>query len=435
VPARELLLALIDGDMLIRSPGRTLAGDNCLVLAVDVEARIRDLGSIDLLVGIPSYNCAHTINYVIKQTAKGLKEFFPDKKSLIVVSDGGSMDGTREVANAFKIPPWIEKIVAAYVGVPGKGTAIFQVFEIGERLGAEGIVMVDSDLRSVVPEWIRLLLQPVLEGKGLVTPLYARHKYDGFITNNVVYPFTRALYGKRIRQPIGGDFGMSSAFVEALLENSLAANPYVSRFGIDVFITHSALGLGFKVAEAFLGVKIHEAKDPAAHLAPMFRQVVGSMFGCMMEYEEKWRLIRGSEPVPLVKGDFAFPKPEPVPVDYQASLRMFKEGLKRYRPLYKAILPSDLYEKLLELPIETEKFAFPVELWAKISYVFSAAFKREGNKENREKLLDAFRICWIGRVGSFILETLEMTDDEAEEKIKKDSIVFEEMKPYLLKIY
>ena len=51
-----------------------------------------------------------------------------------------------------------------------------------------------------------------------MAPLYARHKYDGTITNTVTYPLTRALYGHRIRQPIGGDFGVSGDLVRHYLE-------------------------------------------------------------------------------------------------------------------------------------------------------------------------------------------------------------------------
>jgi len=42
-----------------------------------------------------------------------------------------------------------------------------------------------------------------------VAPLYVRHRNDGTITNSIAYPLTAALYGTRIRQPIGGDFGFS----------------------------------------------------------------------------------------------------------------------------------------------------------------------------------------------------------------------------------
>ena len=50
-----------------------------------------------------------------------------------------------------------------------------------------------------------------------MAPLYHRHKFDGTITNGIVYPLTRALYGRRIRQPIGGDFGFSGELARVYL--------------------------------------------------------------------------------------------------------------------------------------------------------------------------------------------------------------------------
>ena len=43
-------------------------------------------------------------------------------------------------------------------------------------------------------------------------------------------------------------------------------------------MTHSAINEGFAVCQARLGAKIHDAKDPASDLGPMFRQVVGTLF-------------------------------------------------------------------------------------------------------------------------------------------------------------
>ncbi|MDH5634617.1 MAG: glycosyltransferase, partial [Candidatus Bathyarchaeota archaeon] len=214
---------------------------------------LESLGGVDIVIGIPSYNCAHTINYVVYQAARGLAEFFPNRDGVIIVSDGGSSDGTLGVVKALKIP-WKTRIVPTrYVGISGKGTALRAVFEAVIQLDAEAVMVVDSDLRSIVPQWVELLLSPTLEGIGLVTPLYTRHKYDGTITNFLCYPFTRALYGRRIRQPIGGDFGVSRKLVEKLLSSSLWKTPYVPRFGIDIFETHTALGEGFTVKQAFLG--------------------------------------------------------------------------------------------------------------------------------------------------------------------------------------
>ncbi len=142
----------------------------------------------------------------------------------------------------------------------------------------------DADLRSITPEWIELLIKPVLEeGYDYVAPYYMRHKYDGTITNTIVYPLTRALYGKRIRQPIGGDFGFSGRLASFYLDKDVWESD-VARFGIDIWMTTTAVANGFKICQAFLGAKIHDAKDPGADLSAMLHQVVGSVFDLMEEY-------------------------------------------------------------------------------------------------------------------------------------------------------
>ena len=53
--------------------------------------------------------------------------------------------------------------------------------------------------------------------------------------------------------------------------------PDISKFGIDIWMTTSALTGGFAVCQTRLGAKIHDPKDPGADLGPMFRQVVGTI--------------------------------------------------------------------------------------------------------------------------------------------------------------
>lgn len=59
-------------------------------LAPEVEARLRELGQVDLFVGIPSFNNARTIGHVVQAAVAGLAKYFPEKRSVIVNSDGGS---------------------------------------------------------------------------------------------------------------------------------------------------------------------------------------------------------------------------------------------------------------------------------------------------------------------------------------------------------
>jgi len=106
---------------------------------------------------------------------------------VILVADGGSTDDSREVAREYEIMPWQEKIISIHRGPAGKGSALRSIFEAAHRLDVKACAVVDSDLRSITSEWVRFLLEPVLE-KGLqfVAPVYTRYKYDGTITNNIV---------------------------------------------------------------------------------------------------------------------------------------------------------------------------------------------------------------------------------------------------------
>lgn len=174
----------------------------------------------------------------------------------------------------------------------GKGNAFKRFFQIAQQLGVKACAVFDSDLRSISPEWIQLMLGPVLfKGFDYVAPLYCRHKFDGTITNSIVYPLTTALYSKDIRQPIGGEFGFSSEVVKSYLASSAWINS-VGYFGIDIWMTTVALAEGFKVCQSILGAKIHGPKDPGKSLGPMFTQVVGSLFDLMGVYFSYWRRVK-----------------------------------------------------------------------------------------------------------------------------------------------
>src|SRR5690554_3229687 len=159
-------------------------------LSADAREYVEKVKKADILVGIPSYNSALTIPYVMSQVAQGLKTYFPKLKSAIFISDGNSTDGTLQAVKSVQLPKGIELIPLVYEGISGKGSAIKAVFEAAEMLNVKAVVHVDSDLRSITPEWVKLLTLPLLEGAGFVTPLYSRQKHDGTITNFLCYPVT-----------------------------------------------------------------------------------------------------------------------------------------------------------------------------------------------------------------------------------------------------
>src|SRR3954464_6599004 len=278
-----------------------------------IRDEIAELGSADIMVGIPSFKNAATIGYVARAAQAGLVQYFPDLRPVLVNADAGSPDGTQRVVVETEPPDYVERILLIrptnklqrisltypeVEGVGGKGAALRTIFQIANALKVQALVVVDSDLRSIVPEWIELLAGPIQKGGfDFVAPLYSRYKYDGTIPNTVTYPMTRALYGLRIRQPIGGDFGVSGDLVKHYLTLDDWTED-ISRFGIDIWMTTSALTGGFAVCQARRGAKVHDPKDPGADLGPMFRQVVGTILRLAASHPENWLSIHGSHDRP-----------------------------------------------------------------------------------------------------------------------------------------
>ncbi len=313
------------------------------------------------MVGIPSFKNAATIGYVVRAAQAGLVQYFPDLRPVLVNSDAGSPDGTGRVVVETEPPDYVEQILLVRPtnklsrvsltypeidGVGGKGAALRTIFEIAAALEVQALVVVDSDLRSIIPEWIELLAGPIVKGGyDYVAPLYARYKYDGTITNTVTYPLTRALYGNRIRQPIGGDFGVSGDLVQHYLELDDWTED-ISRFGIDIWMTTSALTGGFAVCQARLGAKVHDPKDPGADLGPMFRQVVGTILRLAASHPENWLPIHGEPRRPRLRvradhrpaaarGEHAPPPdrvPRRVPDPRRHVARDVREVERRHRP-------------------------------------------------------------------------------------------------------
>ncbi|HEY4681724.1 MAG TPA: cell wall biosynthesis glycosyltransferase [Candidatus Acidoferrales bacterium] len=406
----------------------------------DLLTRLKEIGDVEIVVGIPSYNNARTIGQVVRAASAGLAKYFPQRKSLVVNSDGGSKDGTREVVLGAELDPDslllishpvhpIQRISTPYHGVPGKGSAFRTIFAVAGQLNAKACVVVDSDLRSIAPHWVELLAGPVLDRQfDYIAPYYLRHKYDGTITNGIIYPITRALFGKRVRQPIGGDFGFSGRLAARYLEKDVWGTD-VARFGIDIWMTLTAIAEGFRVGQSYLGAKLHDVKDPGADLTSMFRQVVGSVFGLMESYEAVWQGVEGSEPVPM----FGFPFDvgvEPMTVNVERMTKAFCQGVNDLREVYQSFLSQETLEGLKTCTGQAgEEFRISDELWVHLIYECAAAYHHK--KLDREHLLQSLVPLYLGRTASFVIQVRESNAREVEERIEQLCQVFETEKSYL----
>ena len=402
------------------------------VLREDAIEQIKKIGETDILVGVPSYRNAETIGHVIETAGAGLMRYFPNLRAVIVNSDGSPDTETRAAAAAAPIDPSICRVVTEYQGLPGKGSAFHTIFRIADRLGANTVILLDSDLRSITPEWIKLLGEPIHKySYGFVAPLYTRHKFDGTITNAIAYPLMCALYGRSIRQPIGGEFGLSGGLAKILSHQDIWQSD-VARFGIDIWLTTTAVCEGFSLCQADMGVKLHDEKDPGTDLGPMFKQVVGTIFELMRKYRVKWQFVDACRMAERV-GKHPSGTPEPVLVDHVRLFGRFQEVFNEYESFYSDIMGADSLPELKHLTVEmdSETLLFPDRLWARAVYDHAVAYHHAGAGE-RDDILGSLMALYLGRTAAFVRQARDLSDLEVEELIADGAEAFAAEKPYLV---
>ncbi len=355
---------------------------------------------------------------------EGVLRYLSQYRTLIVVSDGFSTDRTAELAGMFEIKP-VQKLVVEQMGVPGKGDGIRTVMEIAHEINSKAVAFVDGDLLSIKGEWIQEMVMPVLYGRtDLVVPFYVRDKFDGVITNNLAYPFTKAYYGSDIRQPIGGEFCISGKLMEILRDHPL----FPSNFGIDIFITTVAAAERVRIREAMLGLKLHESTtkylDPESSLIPMFRQVVTTMFDLAVYYSHRNERPAKTD---ILVSDYYGPIPIPVEVNREKMLETVATRYEEYHDLFERTLPEDILRLTKGFP--EGKASLDAKNWAKcVWYMFL-----EYSETKDDTLIDALRVLWLARFVEFYNECKDMDFIAAENAIRDNADIFEDLKCDILK--
>jgi len=404
-----------------------------LSLKPELIEKCNQIKPIDIMVGVLCKNVEATILNVLNVINEGLYRYFPDNKKAIVICCAESSDKTKEAINLFQPYNTIEKIVTNDITKGGKGAGIMTIFEIAHESESKSVVLMDGDLLSVKPGWIQTIVNPIVFGRAdLTVPYYIRDKNDGVITNNLVYPFTRALYGIDVRQPIAGEYAISKNLYELLRNHPL----FPPDFGIDIFILTVAAAEGMYVKEGLFSLKIHESTnhylEPEKFLIPMFRKVTASMFDCAKYYEDHWK----AKPI-LWKSkhhrECFSQKPIPVKVNIPEMKKTFESEFVSSKNEMKKYLPENIISQLENIISEQE--TFNSRLWADIVYIFAAKWKNISNEGEKYILLDLLKTLWIGRFVCYAKEVEHMDINEAEIVIQKQAEIFEEKFEYLRSIY
>jgi hypothetical protein len=427
---------------LIKTTGNSEVEDGNF-LTDDFLRQLINVGEVDILVGLPTHNNAKTVGSIVHTIRNGILRGFPRERAVIINADGGSRDGTPELITGVSIDDMrpdssvyalrtLHAISTRYANTPHSGVALRTILTAAELLRAKACIVMSPESESITPEWISNLLRPVYyDGFDLVSPIYRRHKFDGLLTTNLLYPMVRALYGVRIREAYMSEFGFSGRLGSQFLGQN-RWNDGIGENGIELRLTLAAVAGGFSVCQAFLG-----KKDPverrAADLVPTLRQSVGVLFSALESDFNVWSTASGPHDIPTTgsEPDLIL---DPLRINRKRLREMFVKGVSELDSVFQSILsPSTLAELKRIAGLGEEEFRYPAELWVKTVYEFAAAHRK--SVINRDHIIQALAPLFRGRVFTFVVENRNGSANDVANNIEGLCLEFERLKPYLLEMW
>jgi glucosylglycerate synthase len=412
-------------------------------LTDDFLRQLINVGEVDIIVGLPTHNNAKTIGSIVHIIQSGILREFPRERAAIVNVDGGSRDGTpalvtgvsiddaRPASNLYALRT-LHSISTQYANSPASGIAFRSILAATELLQAKACVLMSPESPNIEPDWLSKLLYPIYrDGFDLVTPTYRRHKFDGLLITNLLYPMTRALYGLRIREPYSQEFGFSGRLGTQFLGQDVWTEG-TGAAGVELRFTLAAITGKYRICQSFLGEKI-PVERRAPDLVPALRQTVGALFSAMEPDFPVWSVVTGSQPIPTVGSDQEVLL-EPLRVNRKRLREMFSTGVAELESVFHAILsPSTLAELQRIARLGDEDFQYSPELWVKTVYEFAASYQK--SVISRDHIIQALAPLFRGRAFTFLVENRNASADGVETNIEGLCLEFERLKPYLLQMW
>jgi hypothetical protein len=391
----------------------------------------------DLAIAVLTYNNADTVKSVVTAAAEGVAQHFPELRAALIAADAGSSDASPALVQSAGLPvvavpyepPAGERVAVPFHGVPGRGEGLRAVFTAARELRVRALIVLEADVVSATPDWVGELARPILREKAdFVCPAYTRHRWEGTVTRLVLAPLMRALYGRRIHQPYGGQLALSARLIEHLLLHPKWdwRGPDVS----DLWITGAAIADGFSVWEAWLGAYAVRSRTRTTDLPAMVAGTLGAAFTVMDRHQDLWLEVRDSEALPTV-GQPHSVSIEPMSVDVHGLFDAFRLGARDLSSIWELILAPDTLGEVLALESENpERFRFPDDLWARVVYDF--ALGHHYGVVHREHLLRSLVPLYLGRTAAYIAATRRASAEATEQILEMVAVAFERQKPYLV---
>ncbi len=401
----------------------------------DLKKSLSEYGYFDLVIGIPFFKENETLTGILKTVENGVRQYYSDKKVLIIgVGVKGFSEQGKEVFDNTQIHNSCTKKISTLIPIRGKGWGMRVALDMANILDTD-LIFLDADLRTTIdkngkkigllPDTIKWIYSTIIQRNyDYVCPYYIRHKWDGTITNFICYPIISSLYGKRIRQPIGGEIGLSKRFVKVLLKQPDSWFTDIGTYGIDIWITVEAIVNKMSIAQTFLTSKIHDPSE--GKLEIMLKQVAHALFEKIIEHRGFIINLNGSDLKRNLKVktfNVGFPiEPEEVPFHWKNRINYFRKEFNRNKSFYQKFLKKENFEYLQHLYSKHYNIEFGMDKWAEIVYDFIIKYSLshiERIEFEKDEILNLMIPVYFLRSASFVKHTQDISTQMAEERIEK----------------
>ncbi len=231
-----------------------------------------------IVVVFPARNEADTIAKCIEVVKQS--KYKPE----VLVVDGNSADTTRNESLRAGAT-----VIKQSKGIyPAKGIAMKDGIKKAIKQGADIIVFLDADITNLTPEWVDLLVDPVVEKEcDMSRGFYRRAAYDGAVTKLIARPLSWILFPEiaHFNQPLSGEICATADLFETLVKNRNCP----AGWGIDIWFLIEAAMKNCHIAEVYLGSKVHTSRQnydkDVIKLAKMAEQVNLTIFKEAIKYK------------------------------------------------------------------------------------------------------------------------------------------------------
>jgi len=401
-----------------------------------------DVGEVDLLVGISSHQNEKTAGHALQAVERMFQRHFTRQRAVIVDACAESKEGDEPAPsglsnvagdnrslseqNALRT---IQQVKLKFTAPPSSGVAVRTILAAADLLRARACAVVSPRTAGLSPDWIPNLLTPIYRDKfDFVAPLYIRHKFQGLLARNLLYPMSQAIFGCGIRELYSEEWGFSSRLGAACLSQDIWDEEPI-RARPEAWMGISAMSADFQCCQSFLGQKLQATSGSGTDIVEIFRQAVSSLFWCIESCQAEWLIGERSETVRTFGLEHALTD-EPTNINRGRIFEMFQSGVRELEPILGTILDPETHAEIKNIvSLPEARFRFGTKLWVRTVYDFAASYHHV--VMTRDHLVQALTPLYRGMTFSFLAEHSQSSPDEMEAASQELCSEFQHQKPYL----